>query len=202
MDSLFALIGLAIVVFVATNIDDVFLLLAFFADPKVRTLDIVVGHYLGIGVLYAAAVMASLLALLVAEPYMGLLGIVPILIGLAQVYGLVRPVEDDEHEVPLSLASRGGRVLAVAGITIANGGDNIGIYTPLFATRSGFDVAVIGMVFAVLAGLWCLLARWLASHPLLGAPIRRYGRPVVPFVLIGLGLLVMWEAGSFGLLFG
>jgi cadmium resistance protein CadD (predicted permease) len=93
-----------------------------------------------------------------------------------------------------------GRLNFLSPVTIANGGDNIGIYTPLFATRSGADIAVIGVVFAVLTATWCLVARWMVEHPLLGAPIRRYGHRVVPFVLIALGVLVLYEAGSFALL--
>lgn len=202
MESLLPLMGLAIVLFVSTNIDDVFVLLAFFADPRTRTRDIVIGQFLGIGALYAVSVIASLVSLVISEQYIGLLGIVPVLIGLAQLRGLWRLDDQDDVAVAQGFAASGGRILAVAGITIANGGDNIGVYTPIFATRSAFEIALIGAVFAVLTGVWCVLARSLIAHPTLGAPIRRYGRYVVPFVLIGLGLLVLWEAGSIGLLRG
>ena len=91
-------------------------------------------------------------------------------------------------------------MLAVAAVTIANGGDNLGIYTPLFATRTGPEVALLIAVFAILTGVWCLLAHGLVNHPALGAPIRRYGRRVLPFVLMGLGVLILYEAGTLSLL--
>lgn len=93
-----------------------------------------------------------------------------------------------------------GNVAMVAAVTIANGGDNISIYTPLFATRTGPDIAVIGLVFATMTALWLLIAFRLISHPMLGAPIRRYGHRIVPVVLIGLGVLILSEAGTFQLL--
>jgi len=40
----------------------------------------------------------------------------------------------------------------------------------------------------------------LVKHPALGPPLSRYGHRVVPFVLIGLGFLILLEAGSFKLL--
>ena len=43
----------------------------------------------------------------------------------------------------------------------------------------------------VMTALWCALAHWLVNHPTLGAPIRRYGHRILPFVLIGVGVMVM-----------
>ncbi len=63
----------------------------------------------------------------------------------------------------------------MATATLANSGDNISIYTPLFATRSAPEIAVAGVVFAIMTAIWCLLGHWLVHHPALGAPIRRYG---------------------------
>ena len=201
VESLFLLLGLAVVVFVSTNIDDVFVLLGFFADPKFRARDVVIGQYAGIGVLYGASVVASLVSLVAPMAYIGLLGVAPIVIGASQLRDLVRGQDETEGELEHHPnAAVRGRIISVAAVTIANGGDNIGIYTPLFGTRSGVDIAVIGVVFALLTGTWCLVARWMVEHPLLGAPIRRYGHRVVPFVLIGLGVLVLYEAGSFRLL--
>jgi cadmium resistance protein CadD (predicted permease) len=52
MQSLVALSGLAIVLFASTNVDDLFVLLGFFSDPKLRARDIVVGQYAGIATLF------------------------------------------------------------------------------------------------------------------------------------------------------
>ena len=201
MESLLLLVGLAVVVFVSTNIDDVFVLIGFFADPKFRARDVVMGQYVGIAALYCASVVASLVSLVVPREYIGLLGVAPIVIGASQLWNLVRGQEQTEEKLERHPnAGMHGRILSVAAVTIANGGDNLGIYTPLFATRSGADIVVIGVVFAVLTATWCLMARWMVEHRLLGAPIRRYGHRVVPFVLIGLGVLVLYDASSFGIL--
>ena len=195
------LLGLAVVVFVSTNIDDLFVLLGFFADPRFRARDVVIGQYAGIGALYGASVVSSLVSLVVPVEYIGLLGVAPIVVGARRLRDLTRRQEvPGEEPADHPKAGSRGRTLSVAAVTIANGGDNIGIYTPLFATRSGTDIAVIGVVFAVLIATWCLVARWMVVHPWLGAPIRRYAGRVVPFVLIGLGVLVLYEAGTFGLL--
>lgn len=195
MLDLLSLLSLSIVVFVATNIDDIFILLGMLCDPRLRLRHVVVGQYLGLGALYAVSIAASLVSLVLAPAYVGLLGLAPIMIGLKQLYDLGKP-DDDAPESGRSAAG----VLSVAAITIANGGDNIGIYTPLFATRSWMEIAIIGAAFALMTALWIAAAHWFISHPTLGAPIRKYGPRLVPFVLIGLGVLIMTDAGSFSLL--
>jgi cadmium resistance protein CadD (predicted permease) len=193
-----ATVGLAAVLFVATNLDDVLVLLGFFADPDFRARHIVIGQYLGIGALVLVSLTASLVSLVLAPAYVGLLGLLPIAIGAKQLFDLQSGGDADESGERRH--ANVGKILAVAGITIANGGDNIGAYTPVFATASLAAVIIITVTFAALTALWVLAARWLVIHPRLGAPIRRYGHIVTPVVLIGIGIFVLYEAGSFALI--
>src|SRR5262249_52395094 len=95
-----------------------------------------------------------------------------------------------------------GNVLAVTVVTVANGGDNIGIYTPVFATSTSTstNIGIFIVVFMLMVAGWLLFAHWLVHHPSLGAPIRRYAHLLVPFVLIAIGFFVLYDGGSFSLL--
>ena len=189
-------VGIAIVLFASTNIDDIFVLLSFFSNKKFRTGHIVLGQYVGISVLVGISITASLVSLVFRPEYVGLLGLIPIAIGLKKLYDLWADPEDD-HEGPASVGA--GNVMAVAGVTIANGGDNIGIYTPVFATSSAANIGIFCAVFAVMVAVWLLFAHWLINHPALGAPIRRYGERATPFVLILLGLYILHEGRTYSL---
>jgi cadmium resistance protein CadD (predicted permease) len=202
MGSSFALLGLAIALFASTNVDDAFVLVGFFADPRFRVRHIVIGQYAGITTLFAVSVVASLLSLVIPRPYLGPLGVAAILTGAKKLLDLYH--ERDKTEETLerhSNARANGRTATVALVTIANGSDNIGVYAPAFVIRSLYEIAVIALVFIVMTALWCFAAHSMVNHPKLGAPIRRYGRRVAPFVLIGLGIQILYQAGSFGLLF-
>jgi cadmium resistance protein CadD (predicted permease) len=194
MESLVALIGLAIVVFASTNIDDAFVLAAFFADKNFSARDVVIGQCAGVSTLYAVSAIAALISLIIPPTYIGLLGLAPIVIGMRKLYNPWRSRKNEEERSSSTEAH--GRMLAVAAVTMANGGDNIAVYTALFATRSVYEVPAIGIVFAIMTGLWCLAAHWLVNHRALGAPIRRDAHRVVPFVLIGLGILILVRAGT------
>jgi cadmium resistance protein CadD (predicted permease) len=193
MDSLVTQIGLAVVACASTNIDDVFVLVGFFADKNFRAHDVVFGQYAGITALYVISAIAALISRVIPPVYIGLLGLAPMAIGVKKLYYLWRNQEPEE----LVTGTGGhGRKIAVAAVTIANGGDNIAVYTALFAMREVFEVPVIGIVFAVMTGLWCLAAHWLVNHRTLGVPIRAQAHRGVPFVLIGLGILILMRTGT------
>lgn len=180
MESLAGSVLTGLVVFAATNVDGLLLAAALLANAPARP--VVLGTYLGIGALYAMSAAASLVALAIPAGYIALLGLVPMAIGLKQLLAA---------ESPEKTAPSGPGVLAVAGINIAAGGDNIGVYTPLFATNPGQAIAVYGVVFAILTGVLCWAAHRLVTHPALGAPVRRYGPRLVPWVLIALGVAIL-----------
>jgi cadmium resistance protein CadD (predicted permease) len=192
-------LGLGVVLFVSTNLDDIFVLLALFAGGSFRPAQVVLGQLTGIGALFALSAAGAALSLVAPRPYLGLLGFAPLALGLLGLArGLRGEPEEEEEEAPAPRRSAG--ILAVALVTIANGGDNLGVYIPVFATRRLFELLIFAVVFAVMTGLWCAAGYYLVHHPRLGAPIRRYARPLTPLVLIGLGLYILIEAGSYALL--
>jgi cadmium resistance protein CadD (predicted permease) len=90
-------------------------------------------------------------------------------------------------------------MLAVAGVTLASGGDNIGVYVPVFATSGVGGMIVYCLAFLVLVAVWCTLGRFLATHPLIAGALDRWGHVLLPVVLIGIGLVILVEGGAFGI---
>ncbi len=164
--------------FAATNLDDLVLLVAFFADRTYRPRSVVSGQYAGIGLLYAASVAAAQAAVIVPEGYVRLLGVLPIAIGVKRLFERA----EESPDLP-----RTGMALSVAAVTVANGADNIAVYVPLFATRHAAELAVIGLIFALMTALWCWGAYRLVTHPEWGRAIRARGQRLVPWVLMALG---------------
>jgi cadmium resistance protein CadD (predicted permease) len=193
----FALLLLAITLFASTNVDDLVVLVGFFADPRFRARDVVVGQYVGIAILFAVSAAGALLSLVIPNAYLALLGIFPILIGIRKLVALRHErVQTDQATILHSTSSSYGNIAGVALVTVANGGDNIGVYMPSFAVHSGSQIAAIAVVFVAMTALWCQLAHRMVSHPRFGAPFRRYAHIVAPVVLIGLGLLIIHNAGG------
>ena len=105
--NLVALLGLPVIVFASTNIDDIFVLLGFLADPHFRLRNVAIDQYIGIGALVVVSVVASLISLILAAEYVGLLGILPVLIGVTKLFA---PLKVDGSEEGPRREARGGSI--------------------------------------------------------------------------------------------
>src|SRR5918992_4439699 len=204
----FSILGIGATAFVATNIDDLLILIAFFANSHRFPLpQIVLGQYSGMGALLAISIVGSLIALIVPDNLIGLIGIFPIAIGIRELLELLKNGDNNEEEeewaakqLPQSRRRRRRRMtaylpfLTVAAVTFS-GGEEIGIYTSVFATyHEVSEIIIIVLVVMVLTGLWCAIAYHLVNRPLIASSIKRTGTVALPFVLIGLGIYILAEA--------
>ncbi len=200
-----------IIAFIATNIDDIIILLLFFSqvDANFRRRHIVIGQYLGFTAIIFASSPGFFGGLVIRRELIGLLGLLPIAIGLKQL--LNREPETTEIQtitIDCQQSAPNNPILSfllsilhpqtykVAAVTVANGGDNISIYIPLFAGQNFASLGIIFSVFLIMVGFWCAIAYWLSRHVTIADILSRYGQHIIPFVLISLGLFIMYERGT------
>ncbi|MEG3843847.1 cadmium resistance transporter [Microcoleus sp. herbarium14] len=199
--------------FAATNIDDLVISMLFFAqvNDTFRPRHIFVGKYLGFAALVAASLPGFFGGLIVPKAIIGLLGLVPIAIGISHL--VKKENDDNEVQAVSGEFNRGSnssvsklanlfnpQTLNVAAVTVANGGDNIGIYLPLFASSDLPSLVVILAVFSVMVGVWSYVAYRLTRLHAIARILTRYTKAVVPFVLIGLGIFILIDSGTYRLL--
>ena len=214
MDRLFSSVLVGITSFVATNLDDIVVLVIFFSQVNAtfRRRHIVSGQYLGFMVLLLLSLPGYFGGLVLPKAWVGLLGLLPLWVGISQLLNK----DDDEPEVQTvsSTVSPGQKASILAGltsilnsqtyqvaaVTISNGGDNIGIYLPLFASSPLPNLAIIVGVFLVLVGVWCWVAERLTRQRAIALLLSRHGQRVIPFVLMGLGLYILIDSGSLTLI--
>ncbi|HYC84104.1 MAG TPA: cadmium resistance transporter [Chryseosolibacter sp.] len=196
---IFEIVVASVIAFASTNIDDIFILILFFSDKRFRAIEVVGGQFLGIILLVSVSLIGSLIGLIPDETYVGLLGLIPVCLGIKGLWQQLNGRVNDEQIADGELNS-GNNVFAVAGVTFANGGDNIGIYVPLFATLPWAHTVTMIVIFMVMTFVWCFLATYLARHPYVRARVDRYGHWLTPFVLILLGLYILVDSRSFTLL--
>ena len=177
-----------ILAFAATNIDDLFLLTLFFGNVRYKPSHIVVGQLLGIVALIALSLGGSLIGELIKPSYVSWLGLFPIYLGVKQYIKLFRGKDDDAAQPELK---SGNMAIAISLVTIANGGDNIGVYIPLFVALTFFHKIIMIVIFLLMTLLWCFAARYLSQHAFLKKALDQYGHIVTPAVLILLGAYIV-----------
>ena len=175
--------------FSATNIDDLFLLMVFFTPTATtpKPWQVVCGQFLGIGVLVAVSLLSIVGRLALPAGVIGLLGLFPFSLGLSQLaesFAGPRDSLDAKGEDQRSFSEGiGAAILGVAALTIAKLGNS-----------DPFRLRVILGMFALLTGLWCLLAWWLTQTAALAQPLRRFRRDLAPLLLMGIGALVLLDS--------
>lgn len=197
LTSIFQAIGL----FVATNIDDIIVLSLFYArgaGQRGTTVKILLGQYLGFGGILVTAVLVTVGARsFLPEAALPYFGLIPLLLGLYAAWNAWRGDDDDDDEG--KVAGKSVSVLTVAAVTFANGGDNIGVYVPVFATVSTTAVVAYCIVFLVLVAVLVALARFVATRRPIAEVLERWEHILFPIVLIGLGVVILVEGGAFGI---
>ena len=190
----------AIGLFIATNIDDIIVLSLFFARGAGRsgtTAKIIAGQYLGFGAILATAVIVALGARsFLPESFIPYFGLIPLALGLRAAWQSWRGKDDDDDE---QVTGKPISVMTVAAVTFANGGDNIGVYVPIFVTVGAVGIIAYSGVFLLLVAGLVLVARYVATRKSIAAILERWEHVLFPLVLISLGTFILVEGGAFGL---
>lgn len=198
MEDLGGTVLTAVGAFAATNLDDLLVLSVLFLSARTRPVPrlwrIWLGQFIGIGILTLVAVAAALALTPVPVEWVGLLGLVPFALGSYALLKIARPSGDPPK--PRSLT-----VPVVVAVTLANGGDNVSVYIPLFRSLGPAALVTTGLTFAVMVGVWCAAGYWLTAHPSLAALCRRAGNWVIPAVYVALGATILVRSGVVALLF-
>jgi cadmium resistance protein CadD (predicted permease) len=179
----------AVFLFAITNIDDILLLSLFFAGQDRRGIsNIVLGQYLGFSALMAMSLCIGIAGTVVPVRWIALLGLVPVYLGVREYFKLWRSGKNGEGPGPI-VPKR--ELLTVAGVTIANGADNLAVYGPTFAKVGWHGKLAISAIFYVMVAVWCVIG-WLALlHPAISQKVTAKTRFIIPAALIIVGVVIL-----------
>jgi len=192
----------SIILYSGTAVDLLIILMLFFAKRKSRKdiINIYLGQFLGsVSLILLSLLFAFVLHYIPSKEILGLLGLIPIFLGLK-----VLLLGDSDGE---AIAKEGLRkdnknlIFLVAMITFAScGADNIGIFVPYFITLNLVDLIVALLTFLVMIYLLVFSAQKLAQVPSVGETLEKYSRWFIAVVYLGLGIYILIENNSFDML--
>lgn len=199
-----SIIFTAIVLYTATAIDLLVILLIYFAraHTKKEYRDIYIGQFLGSITLIIISLFFAFVLYYVPEKWMlGLLGLIPIYLGIK-----VAIFDDCEGEKRAkdALNDKGLSKLVgiVALVTIAScGADNIGLFVPYFVSLNFSQLIVTLIVFVILIFVLIYTAQRLADIKDIGEIVEKFNRWIMAVVYIGLGIFIIIENDTIKTLF-
>ncbi len=197
--------------FATTNIDDIFILLVLFSQVRTEVLRkedravrekamrkklyIVIGQYLGFSMIIFLSIVGSLSSFFIPVSWIGVLGFVPIYMSVKGLFSL----RSNKSNKVIDKAS--SSLFKVAAITLANGADNISIYIPMFTSQSLEANIVTLIIFFCMIAIWCSISYTLLRAPILAKVLERNCHIIVPIVLIGLGMFILFRSNTIELLY-
>ena len=192
----------SIILYSGTAVDLLIILMLFFAKRKSRKdiINIYLGQFLGsVSLILLSLFFAFVLNYIPSKEILGLLGLIPIFLGLK-----VLLLGDSDGE---AIAKEGLRkdnknlIFLVAMITFAScGADNIGVFVPYFTTLNLGNLIVTLLTFLVMIYLLVFSAQKLAQVPSVGETLEKYSRWFIAVVYLGLGMYILIENNSFNIL--
>ena len=192
----------SIILYSGTAVDLLTILMLFFAKRKSRKdiINIYLGQFLGsVSLIFLSLLFAFVLNYIPSKEILGLLGLIPIFLGLK-----VLLLGDSDGE---AIAKDGLRkdnknlIFLVAMITFAScGADNIGVFVPYFTTLNLANMIVTLLTFLVMIYLLVFSAQKLAQVPSVGETLEKYSRWFIAVVYLGLGIYILIENNSFDML--
>ncbi|WP_448913649.1 CadD family cadmium resistance transporter [Gemella sp.] len=192
----------SIILYSGTAVDLLIILMLFFAKRKSRKdiINIYLGQFLGsVSLILLSLLFAFVLHYIPSKEILGLLGLIPIFLGLKVLF-----LGDSDGE---AIAKEGLRkdnknlIFLVAMITFVScGADNIGIFVPYFITLNLADLIVALLTFLVMIYLLVFSAQKLAQVPSVGETLEKYSRWFIAVVYLGLGIYILIENNSFNML--
>ena len=192
----------SIILYSGTAVDLLIILMLFFAKRKSRKdiINIYLGQFLGsVSLILLSLLFAFVLHYIPSKEILGLLGLIPIFLGLK-----VLLLGDSDGE---AIAKEGLRkdnknlILLVAMITFAScGADNIGIFVPYFTTLNLANLIVALLTFLVMIYLLVFSAQKLVQVPSVGETLEKYSRWFIAVVYLGLGIYILIENKTFDML--
>ena len=192
----------SIILYSGTAVDLLIILMLFFAKRKSRKdiINIYLGQFLGsVSLILLSLLFAFVLNYIPSKEILGLLGLIPIFLGLK-----VLLLGDSDGE---AIAKDGLRkdnknlIFLVAMITFAScGADNIGVFVPYFTTLNLVNLIVTLLTFLVMIYLLVFSAQKLAQVPSVGETLEKYSRWFIAVVYLGLGMYILIENNSFDML--
>ncbi|HEM3472895.1 TPA: CadD family cadmium resistance transporter [Streptococcus suis] len=192
----------SIILYSGTAVDLLIILMLFFAKRKSKKdiINIYLGQFLGsVSLILLSLLFAFVLDYIPSKEILGLLGLIPILLGLK-----VLLLGDSDGE---AIAKEGLRkdnknlIFLVAMITFAScGADNIGVFVPYFTTLNLANLIVALLTFLVMIYLLVFSAQKLAQIPSVGETLEKYSKWFIAVVYLGLGMYILIENNSFDML--
>jgi cadmium resistance protein CadD (predicted permease) len=196
MGEILIIVGVTSAAFIGTNLDNLLLLTAMYSRYERQALMVTAGYFTGMALVGGIAVIIGEAGDYIPLAYLGLLGVIPITMGVVSLWKLFRNKGNMEDAGPV-VDSKGLTVfLALITTQLSNSADSIIAFSALLAESTDRSDFLITPTYLAMIGIFSGVAYYSLRHKKLSEFLERYGQYVTPFILILVGLYIFSNTSS------
>jgi len=191
MGEILTIIPVAAGAYIATNLDNLTLLLTLQARFRNQSRIVSLGYLGSTLVLGLVGYWIGTAAANVPVEYIGFLGFVPMSMGAIGVYRIIRG-NAQTTAAGEAMADGAGAVFVTTFVAqISNGTDTVVTFAALFADSTAATDLLIVFSLAMMAVIFVLVANYGVRHPALKQWIERNAHRLTPWILIVVGTYIV-----------
>ncbi|MGB7452681.1 MAG: cadmium resistance transporter [Lysobacterales bacterium] len=196
MNELLIMIGVTVGAFIGTNLDNLLLLATMYSRYFRHPWTVTAGYFVGMNLIAAITIAVGELGEFIPLAYLGLLGVIPMMMGVLALWKLFRNSQTEEVDSAFTSNSGLAIFFALIAIQLSNGMDTIITFSALYADSSDHSDYIVAPTFFAMVGIFSWMAYYSVKHPKLSHFLTRYGQYVTPFILIFVGFYILSNTAS------
>lgn len=182
--------------FVATNMDNLVLLVAFYSRYKKQVKTVTAGYVCGMLLIGVLSYVIGKGGDWISTNYLGMLGIIPMSIGVIGLIQLFTPKTDNKSTAAHWRRNQKAIYFAVLMTQLSNGTDTIITLSVLLADSADKMDYFIALAFVVMILLFSALANYSLKHPGVSHFLDRFGRYLTPVILVLVGWYILTNTAT------
>lgn len=191
MIEILTIIGISAGAFIGTNLDNLVLLVAFYSRYKQQTKIVAAGYISGMLLIGGISVVIGEGGDFIPIAYLGMLGVIPIVMGVIALLQLFRAGDSDATTGIAKVSNHRAIFMGVLMTQLSNGADSIITFSVFLADSTDATDYLIALTFLAMICLFAWTAYYSLTHRKLSDILDRYGRYVTPFILILVGVYIL-----------
>ena len=200
MNNMTAIIPVAAAAYVATNLDNFFLLVALLARYRKRGGQVIAGFFVCALIFAVVGILIGKSSSVIPVEYLGLLGFIPISMGVYELLQLWRNRKAGNTSAgesdAVDIDNPKKVFVSTLGSQLGNGTDTILVFGVLFIDSAPSADFLAILTFGAMAFVFVLAAIYAVRLPALADWIYRYANYVVPFILIFVGVYILTNTAT------
>jgi len=191
------LVGLVATSFVATNLDNLLLLVVLLGANAKRRSAVLLGYICSaIAVIFASALGVAL-GSMIGAGLIGYLGIIPLLLGCHMLYKSWTGGHAVHEEIELLSNGTEPRIwLSTFILLFSNSGDSVAVFLPLLAESGRSAILIIVCSYLAMALLWAGLSYTISGQRSLALRIEQRAEKIVPWIMIAVGIYILTDTAT------